>query len=228
MRETPRREGPGEDLPFRWLGGELCLDFANTVAWDVDERTGESVVIRGEYERLTHYSRLVQWASAAGTLSDAEANALLGAARQRSEEAEEALGRADSLRFAVHHLFSAIAGGRPVSPSDLDGLNAVLGEGLGRLRIVPDEDGISGTAWRWEWAAGDRVLARPLWPVAQSAASLLTSPTRQRVRECAGRGCGWLFLDTSRPGNRRWCTMSDCGNRAKARRHYQRKRAAAF
>lgn len=62
-----------------------------------------------------------------------------------------------------------------------------------------------------------------LWPVARSAAELLTSPDAQRVRECALRSCSWLFVDRSRNRRRRWCDMKTCGNRAKARRHYRRK-----
>jgi predicted RNA-binding Zn ribbon-like protein len=44
------------------------------------------------------------------------------------------------------------------------------------------------------------------------------------VRECSGDTCGWLFVDTSRNHSRRWCDMEDCGNRAKARRHYLRRK----
>jgi predicted RNA-binding Zn ribbon-like protein len=65
-----------------------------------------------------------------------------------------------------------------------------------------------------------------LWPLAQSAGALLTGDQRARVRECSGHDCRWLFLDLSRNHSRRWCDMNDCGNRAKARRHYQRRRTA--
>jgi predicted RNA-binding Zn ribbon-like protein len=53
---------------------------------------------------------------------------------------------------------------------------------------------------------------------------LLSSGARTQIHECGGDGCGWLFLDTSRNGRRRWCTMQGCGNRAKARRFYERTR----
>jgi predicted RNA-binding Zn ribbon-like protein len=63
-----------------------------------------------------------------------------------------------------------------------------------------------------------------LAPIAWSAADLMTGARAQRVRQCEdNKGCGWLFLDESRAGTRRWCSMGDCGNRAKARRHYLRK-----
>jgi predicted RNA-binding Zn ribbon-like protein len=64
-----------------------------------------------------------------------------------------------------------------------------------------------------------------LAPIAWSAADLLTGPRAQRVRQCADeKGCGWLFIDESRAGTRRWCSMGECGNRAKARRHYLRRK----
>jgi predicted RNA-binding Zn ribbon-like protein len=64
-----------------------------------------------------------------------------------------------------------------------------------------------------------------LWPILRSAAEVLTSEKRTRLGQCADdRGCGWLFLDTSKNRSRRWCDMEDCGNRAKARRHYLRER----
>ena len=56
-----------------------------------------------------------------------------------------------------------------------------------------------------------------LTPIVWSAADLITGPRAQRVRQCADpEGCGWLFLDESRAGTRRWCSMGNCGNRASA------------
>jgi predicted RNA-binding Zn ribbon-like protein len=69
-------------------------------------------------------------------------------------------------------------------------------------------------------------LDRMLWPLAHSAAELLASSERARVRLCEGEDCGWLFLDTSRNGARHWCDMKDCGNRAKVRRFRERQRVA--
>jgi predicted RNA-binding Zn ribbon-like protein len=64
-----------------------------------------------------------------------------------------------------------------------------------------------------------------LWPVARSAAELLTSGDLARVGQCPGEECGWLFLDTSRAGRRQWCDMADCGNLAKVRRFRDQRRA---
>ena len=76
---------------------------------------------------------------------------------------------------------------------------------------------------RWGWRNFGAELESVLWPVAKSAADLLVSHKLERVSTCQGETCGWLFLDMSKNHSRRWCSMSDCGNTAKARRHYHRK-----
>ena len=86
--------------------------------------------------------------------------------------------------------------------------------------------GSEADSFTWEWTGDEAALDRMLWPVVGSAADLLTSEDLDRVGECQGDGCGWLFIDMSRNHSRRWCDMGDCGNRAKARRHYRRKKAS--
>ncbi|MFC5265036.1 CGNR zinc finger domain-containing protein [Kribbella qitaiheensis] len=61
--------------------------------------------------------------------------------------------------------------------------------------------------------------------LALSAARLLEHEDLSRLRECQDDDCGWLFMDRSKNGSRRWCSSRDCGNRARAKRHYQRVRA---
>ena len=99
-------------------------------------------------------------------------------------------------------------------------MRILTAEALSHRRLEPGEDGF---AWSWkDGAAGD--LRTPLWPILESAATLLTSDDLGRIRECDADDCNWLFLDRSRGGNRRWCSMKSCGNRAKARRHYRREK----
>jgi predicted RNA-binding Zn ribbon-like protein len=63
-----------------------------------------------------------------------------------------------------------------------------------------------------------------LWPIVDAAADLLVRGEPERIKTCGSATCGWLFLDLSRNRSRRWCDMKDCGNRAKARRHYARRK----
>ena len=102
---------------------------------------------------------------------------------------------------------------------------------LSRLRVAPAAGDAAGDAYVWAWERGGEdggrsPLGRPLWPVARSAADLLTSPKFGRVKVCAGEGCGWLFLDASRNASRRWCDSRDCGNRERVRQYLARKRAS--
>jgi predicted RNA-binding Zn ribbon-like protein len=78
-----------------------------------------------------------------------------------------------------------------------------------------------GAAFRLTWPT-DRADA-PLWPVARSAGDLLLSGDFARIGECPS--CGWLFLDISRNGTRRWCSMATCGSRDKMARYHRRARS---
>ncbi len=197
----------------RWgfLGGRLCLDFANTVDWHASDRPEEL---------LTSYEELVAWSQQAGILTGEQAQSLLHQAAERPNEAEAALQQAIALREAIYGVFAAIAHGLSPRESDLSALNAALSEALVHSRIAPTEAGFV-----WQWVGEEDALDRPLWSIARSAAELLTSDEVRQVGQCADdRGCGWLFVDASRNHSRRWCSIKGCGNRAKARRHYARKR----
>jgi predicted RNA-binding Zn ribbon-like protein len=83
----------------------------------------------------------------------------------------------------------------------------------------------AGRKFELKWGASGSPLQRVWGEITRSAVSLLTSDRLDRVRQCAGDRCTWLFLDTSRNGLRRWCDMQACGNRAKVRRFRQRSMA---
>lgn len=201
-------DGQAERI-FDLTGGDVCLDFANTL--------GGSRESPREY--LTRYEDLVAWSRQAGITTDIEARHLLREARRNPEGSAATLVEARDLREAIYRIFAAVAGGVPSKADDLAVLNAALVRALPHLRVETSGDGF---AWRWEAEAGE--LDRALWVVARAAADLLVSEeTRARVRKCGGTGCDWLFLDASRNHSRRWCDMKSCGNRAKARRYYERK-----
>jgi predicted RNA-binding Zn ribbon-like protein len=190
----------------------LCLEFANTAEWHASDHP---------LEELNSYTDLVAWAKRIGLVSRARAHRLDEMAARRPVEAAAVLEQAVELREALYRIFSAIAHGRTAEAADVTLLNGRLSESGGRLQI---QQTTTGFAWRWQ---GDgNALDQMLWPVARSAAELLVSEDLARVKECADdRGCGWLFVDTSRNRSRRWCSMESCGNWAKVRRH-RRKQAA--
>ncbi len=198
---------------FELVAGRLCLDFVNTL--DGSRQTGQTE------EKLLSYGDLVAWARQAGIVTEREARTLLREAGRDAGAAARTLARARALREALYGIFYAAAHqGRAPSKTDLAVLNAELSEALARQRVVRTEDGFA-----WDWGAKNEALERIIWPIARSAAELLTSGEVERTRVCEAGDCSWLFMDLSKNRSRRWCDMKYCGNRAKSRRHYERKRA---
>jgi predicted RNA-binding Zn ribbon-like protein len=209
-----RSEGePTNAATVGLLGGELCLDFANTV----EPRLGSH---RSDY--LASYADLVRWARHAGSLSEEEARRLLLEAEDKPSEAAAAWEQAVALRETVYRVFSAVAEEEQPEASDLDALTAAHLEALAHYSVVPTARGFG-----WARAEGSK-LEGPLWSVALSATRLLTTGELERVKECptGEGGCGWLFYDASKNKSRRWCSMADCGSRVKMRRMYARRRSA--
>ena len=190
--------------------GALCLDFANTVEWHASDDPDD---------KLNGYDDLVVWAEAAVLLSPDQADRLRRMAQKQPQMAEAVFERAIALREAIYRLFADVSEQRAFHAADLTLLNKALSESLSHLQVVPAPAGFD-----WGWAESALAFDQILWPVARSAGDLLISDKLERVRQCADdRGCGYLFVDTSRNRSRRWCSMESCGNRAKAHRHYRRK-----
>jgi predicted RNA-binding Zn ribbon-like protein len=126
--------------------------------------------------------------------------------------------RARRFREVLARVLGAAGRDTPPAARDVGRLNVFLGAALKRRRLE-----IRRTAFVWSWAdeEGD-TFDSLLWPIVLAAAELLASDRRTQIHVWGGEGCGWLFLDTSRNRRRRWCTMQGCGNRAKARRFYER------
>jgi predicted RNA-binding Zn ribbon-like protein len=196
---------------FELSGGELCLDFANTV----DSRPTEE-----PRELLLAYSDLISWSKQAGTLTEGEARGLTRKAARHPSQAAAVLRRARRLRETLFQLFSAVAEGHEPDHALLGELNDSLPQALVHLRVARSASGFA-----WDWSQGGE-LDRMLWPVLNSAGELLISDNLERVRECAADDCAWLFLDQSRNRSRRWCDMTVCGNRDKVQRHRARQRRA--
>ncbi|HEX8969062.1 MAG TPA: ABATE domain-containing protein [Chloroflexota bacterium] len=193
---------------FELDAGRLCLDFANTLS-------------ASSGEHLQSYADLVAFAAQSDSITPHEAGWLRAEAAREPAQAEHVLTRARRLRAAIYAIFSALAAGRVPPESEVNLLNGDLAASLAHARVVPDAANPGG--FRWGWSGPD--LHAPLWPISRSAADLLISEQeRALVRECGADPCRWLFLDTSRNRTRQWCSMQSCGNREKARRHYQRLR----
>lgn len=195
---------------FDLSGGVLCLDFANTVSHRFNpERLAEHV---------NAFPDLISFAEQSKVLSSQAARAQRTRARTHVADAHRAYSKAITLRESFYRAFSAAVAGVPVASQDLQLIDEFVREALTHRKLIK-----SGKGYQWQWEAnGSKVLDRILWPIAQSAAELLTSDQLGSVRLCDAPDCDWLFLDNSRNRSRRWCDMKSCGNRQKARRHYSR------
>ncbi len=189
------------------VGGRPSLDFINT----------EGGLRNGPPDWLESYADVVGWSASEGLLSVEEAMDLLAKASSESEAANEVFDRAIELREGLFRVFHSIRDDREPAERDLAVIDRELSSALARLKLTP-----SGNRLEWRFVGGECELDRVLWPIVRDAADVLSSDVIERVEECDGNSCTWLFVDTSRNHSRRWCKMGDCGNRAKARRYYQR------
>ena len=187
----------------------ICVELTHTRGWEARDR---------DDDELDSYEALLAWGERRGAVSSREAGALRAAARSRPREAAQVLRDAIALRDVVYRLLRAACSGAEPDPDDVALLNGWLGRSGAKRGVRAGSH-----PWTWTWLAGDRVhLDRLLWPVALATAELLTSNDAARLRCCAADDCGWIFIDTSRNHSKRWCSMSDCGNRAKVRRFRKR------
>jgi predicted RNA-binding Zn ribbon-like protein len=189
------------------LGGAVCLNFTNTRSRNAVEKP---------YDFFGNYPALLQWALQLGLLTPSEAETQFNLANSQEAEAQAALGKAIFLREAAYAVFSAFADGQDIPADALESINTTWIEAMGHRQLSRDAEKIF-----WKWVGIDHALDSVLWPVVESAVELLVSEELIRVKRC--NGCGWLFLDMTRDGRRRWCDMKICGNRAKARRHYEKR-----
>ena len=189
----------GGARPLLIVGGNLALDFANTV----DDPGGPA-----DFDHLGDVERCRAWGRHRGLLEPSTAGP------QAVEE--RVLRELRRLRHVVQAGFTAVAHGRPFPDPEWGELRRAVAHAVAHADLAVD---------------GERVVLR--WPgdglgavgdaVAQAAYDLLVGDQLARVKVCAG--CHWLFLDQSKNGSRRWCSMEDCGTSAKMRRYVARRAA---
>ncbi|MFJ8084999.1 CGNR zinc finger domain-containing protein [Streptomyces sp. NPDC096205] len=197
--ETPKASrAPGltlvsrEGKPYRFDPGALCLELLTT--------GGPGAFAR--YEVLHEPADLVAWVGHSRLAEGLEIAVT-----------DEELSAVRHFRDVLFLLTADRAHGRPLQPGHLDVVNAAAAEPPLVTRLGPD----GSTAWA-PGATGTRLLAT----LARDAIELFSGPYGERIRECGAYNCSLLFVDTSRPGRRRWCSMEHCGNREKVRAHRAR------
>ncbi len=196
---------PEEVLPFKYVGGDPAVDLVNTVDW-----TREGL----RDERLDDYERLTRWAEGAGVLSPEPGAKLRRKAARNPNEAGTVYRATLRAREVLRQLFLELAEGS-VSAGAVADFNRILAPALRHLRVTPPG---SPRHLQLGWEDQERRLDSVLWPVLWSAAALITSEEASRIRVCGSEDCGWMYVDRSRNGFRRWCQMETCGTREKTRR----------
>ena len=155
----------------------------------------------GPVEQLRRPQDLARWLSEAG-LCD-----------RRAIATEDDLTQARSLREAAYRLFQAHRRDEPLLAPDIATINATARH----QGAVPE----LSTRRQIRWLSNEPVRAA-LSAVGRDCIDLLAGAISERIRECAAPDCAFLFLDTSRPGARRWCAANRCGNRQHVRDHRSR------
>ena len=196
----------------RLVAGNLALDFVNTL-------NGHGRPNGHEY---LHDARdLVLWGRHAGLLPADEVGPMLQVCSAGPAAARREFRRAIRLRESLFRLFADAAHGLIPGPADLRDLNSAWLEGQQHARLIRSG---SRLVVGWDDDPTLRSISRSL---SSSAVELLTSAQMSSLRICSGDQCDWLFLDTSRNHLRRWCSMDECGNRAKMKRRRARRRPGA-
>ena len=205
-----------QDSHFVFDGGTLALDLLNTWRFNADQ----------PLDLLQSPEDLVIWLAAAGLPDGAYCAELSSSPPNRRILLDEALW----LRRDILLIVQSLVAGELPPPYTVDALNRILTESgtsfrLDSLTIPPEGD-------QEETMEGQLVLnvhehissvLGVLQPIALSTARIVTEANPTRIRQCASSNCMYWFLDTSKSGRRRWCSMSRCGNRAKVAKHYRQR-----
>lgn len=181
-------------------GGWLCLDFTNTVSTRKPAKGDEYLQTWDDY---------VAWVDRLAVLPEDEFNKWRLMPPGDMEEVR-------ALREAIYDFFDFHAKNGKIHPAYLDTLNGFLHEVYMYTCIKLTDNGLQRGIFKKTY------VEKPLWLIALSAEALLLSDRLSRVKACDN--CGWLFLDTSKNGTRRWCNMHTCGSQSKAKAYYHRKK----
>jgi predicted RNA-binding Zn ribbon-like protein len=204
------------ELPL--IGGHRALDLVNTVA--------PRLPVAERRDHLQTPDDLLTWSQRTGLIDAAQAREVAAAWSASPAAGRRALAAVKEIREALYEVLSA-QDTPSAAEAELDHISRAWASAVSRARLVPRTTAAGGTGVaRWVVYSPPPLLVADR--VAQDAVDLLGGIDMARLGSCPVEdgGCGWLFLDLSRNRSRRWCTMQDCGNGAKARRLTERRRTA--
>jgi predicted RNA-binding Zn ribbon-like protein len=195
---------------FLFVGNHLALDFLNTRPI----QDGEAM------ELLPDFAALLHWFETAGLLSQREAAGL----KRHWGQSAEARRTVEAMRGLRERLRKEVLGwedGSTPRSSTIDELNRLMAAYPMRARLRKCNGKELLTELYFKRQKPEDLFA----PLAQAAAMLFANTNGDRVRKCDQ--CVLHFVDTSKKGTRRWCSMQLCGNRLKVAAYVARRRSAS-
>jgi predicted RNA-binding Zn ribbon-like protein len=187
-------------MPF--VADDAALDFVNTAEERGHPAAGDALVTPAD---------LCLWGQRYG---------LLGRSVKLGADADDELVRARRARDLLYDVFAARVHGRDAASAQLAELAELARTAYSAARLQSADD----LSIRWCWNRSDLATVRHV--AVTSGVELLRAEPSPRLKQCPGDHCGWIFLDTTKRGNRRWCLMSECGQEAKSERRRARRQAA--
>jgi predicted RNA-binding Zn ribbon-like protein len=203
QEETPSRAAT---LPL--VGSELAFDFTNTAS-------GRETPLYKDHLRVPEH--VIAWSRHAKVLTPEDGAIIERMIAGKPSLGRDLLARAHQLREVIYRIGATIAHGEAPAPSDTDALARIHAACVARAKLTPFRDNFV-----WSWRPADGFAEAILGPIALSALTILAQSDVSRIKQCGGDHCGWLFFDTTKNKQRRWCEMEVCGNRAKQKAHRAR------
>ena len=191
---------------FYTVGGRTAIDFVNTGAKS-----------DGGDDKLATFENLLSFLKSSQLLHEDEASTYHMYLFQNPQRCEAVMESLRALRKELAQALSQIASGWPMDPMLISSVNDRLALFQTRLQLVPSEAGLELASVLVE--DGPEQL---IYPILKDIAEFLASDETDKVRLCAAEDCELYFINNSRNGRRRWCSMSTCGNRAKVNAYLKR------
>jgi predicted RNA-binding Zn ribbon-like protein len=195
---------PGDYVgTYKLIGGEISLDFVNTISWPGTAR---------EHDWLDRPGNFIKWALAINIINQQKVNQLN--AHSQSHLIKE-LDKVHQVRSNLTNVLKPLAFDALPSTAAIEQLN-VMAHQICTSRLIDQK------SYQWIWNS-PMSLTDVLAPVIWNATHILTDVAHTRIGYCPS--CEWLFYDTTRNRSRRWCDMEDCGSRHKSLNYYRRKKS---
>jgi predicted RNA-binding Zn ribbon-like protein len=192
---------------FLIIGDNLAIDFINT-----------QIVEDGKpKDLLTNFEDFVLWQKALGLIDQSEVERLNK--KWSRYDVQKAFRDVLNFRKILRETVESLSDVKPIKSSALQKLNEILRQKYGYYQVVKTKN-----KFEKKFHAEIEQPRQLLLPIAESGADLLSSGNLKNIRKCENSACILYFYDITKNHKRRWCSMTACGNRAKAAAFYQRQR----